>query len=302
LQGDFAGGWSDYEARWQQAGFALPPYKQPRWNGSPLGGKTILLWAEQGLGDTVQFIRYAPLVKQRGGRIIVASQPALIRLLQSCPGIDQLVAKDTPPPPFDVYAPLMSVPGIMGTTMTNVPGTVPYLHADPTLVEHWRRELAALKGFKIGIAWQGNPGYRKDRFRSVPLAYFEPLSRISGVQLLSLQKGPGTEQLAALNPRWPVLDLGGRLDEASGPFRDTAAIMQVLDLVIASDSVVAHLAGALGVPVWVALPRMPDWRWMLHREDSPWYPTMRLFRGTRDGQWGDVFEGIARAVEQKVRS
>ena len=240
---DLPGGWSDYEFRWRQTGFDLPSYHQPRWGGEPLRDKTILLWAEQGLGDTIQFIRYAPMVKERGGRVILACQPSLMRLLAGCAGVDQIVSKEGLPPAFDVWAMLLSLPGLMGTTLDNIPATVPYLHADPELVRHWLRELGLRGGFKIGIAWQGNPTYRKDRLRSVPLACFEPLSRLRGVTLFSLQKGAGLEQLQSVARKWPIVDLSSKLDEASGPFRDTAAVMKVLDLVIASDSAVAHLAG-----------------------------------------------------------
>ena len=181
------------------------------------------------------------------------------------------------------------------TTVTTVPARIPYLHADPQLVELWRKELEgsdASRCLRVGIAWQGTPAFRYDRQRSIPLANFEGLSRVDGIKLISLQKGPGTEQLRSLQNPFPVLDFSNRLDETAGPFMDTAAIIKNLDLVISSDTAIPHLAGALGVPVWVALPLVPDWRWLLQREDSPWYPTMRLFRQTTYGQWDDVFERI----------
>jgi len=307
LEGDFSDGWRGYESRWQQPGFVLPSYRQPRWDGSNLTGKTILLWAEQGLGDTIHFVRYAPLVKQRGGRVIVACQSALLRLLDGCEGIDALVAKEAPPPDFDVYSPLLSLPGILGTTLETAPADVPYLPADTTLVEHWRQQLETAirspgSGPIVGIAWQGNPTYRKDRQRSIPLECFEPLCRVPGIHLVNLQKGPGAEQIGAVARDWPLIDFGAKLDETSGPFRDTAAIMQSLDLVVTSDSAIAHLAGALAVPVWVAIPWMPDFRWLLDREDSPWYPTMRLFRQTTEGSWGDVFERIGAELCERMAS
>jgi hypothetical protein len=166
------------------------------------------------------------------------------------------------------------------------------------LVTHWRGELASLPGLKVGIAWQGNPAFRGDAQRSIPLARFLPLARVKGARLISLQKGPGTEQLGALAGQFEVLDLNGRLDEISGAFMDTAAVIMNLDLVIACDSAVVHLAGALGAAVWVALPLVPDWRWLLEREDSPWYPTMRLFRQTRAGHWEDVFERMAEELQK----
>jgi hypothetical protein len=187
-----------------------------------------------------------------------------------------------------VQASLLSLPDIFGTTLPTIPAAVPYLRAEAILVEHWKKELAPLDGFRIGIAWQGNSQHAGDRYRSFPLIYFEPLARIDGVKLVSLQKGPGTEQLQG---RFPILDLGDRLD-AAGAFLDTAAIMMNLDLVITVDSAVAHLAGALAIPVLVALSIAPDWRWLLERADSPWYPTMRLFRQQRFGDWSNVFERI----------
>jgi hypothetical protein len=202
-------------------------------------------------------------------------------------------------PPFDVHAPLLSLPQLFQTGLASIPAEVPYLRADPGLVEHWEHELTQWPGLRIGIAWQGNPRSADDPSRSLPLACFEPLARVPGVRLISLQKGPGCEQIDRLAGRFPVTDLSPRLDEASGPFRDTVAVMKNLDLVVTSDTVIAHLAGALAVPVWVALPFVPEWRWLLDREDSPWYPTMRLFRQTKQGNWREVFEGIAYELSRK---
>jgi tetratricopeptide (TPR) repeat protein len=300
-RGDFERGWPEFEWRWKCKESLPPPFRQPLWDGSPLEGRSILLHPEQGLGDTLQFIRYAPLVQRRGGRVIVACQRPLVRLLASCPGIAELVAREDAPPGFEVHAPLLSLPRLLGTTLASIPGEVPYLRADETLVEHWRRELSPIRGLKVGIAWQGNPKYRGDRHRSLRLAQFAPLSRLAGVRLFSLQKCAGAEQLRAVAGRFDVTDLGGRLDEQTGAFMDTAAVMKNLDLVITSDSALAHLAGALGVPVWVALPYASDWRWLLEREDSPWYPTMRLFRQSRWGDWDGVFDRIAAAVEGRLR-
>lgn len=297
LAGDFKQGWSEYEWRRKCPEHVLPKFRQPVWDGSALNGRTILLHAEQGLGDTLQFIRYAPLIKERGGHVLVACPPALNRLLSGCPGIDRVVSPGALPP-FDVYAPLPSLPKIFETSLETIPANVPYLAADAGLIEHWKQELGKQPGFKIGISWQGNPRYSADRRRSIPLLQFAPLSRLAGVQLFSLQKGLGTDQLSALAGRMTVTDLGSKLDEASGPFMDTAALMKTLDLIITSDTATAHLAGALGAPVWVALPVIPDWRWMLGREDSPWYPTMRLFRQTERGNWPQVFERIVREVDK----
>jgi len=267
-------------------------FRQPLWDGADLQERTILLYAEQGLGDTLQFIRYARLVKVRGATVLVSCQEPLARLLGTCAGIDRLGPFGAKMPPFDVQAPLLSLPRILGTTLATVPADIPYLFADEQLVAHWRRELSPVEAFKIGIGWQGNPKYRGDRQRSIPLAQFAPLARLDGVQLFSLQKGPGTEQLHQGAGGFPVTDLGSR----AGDFMDAAAVIRSLDLIMTADTALAHLAGALGVPVWVALPFAPEWRWLLQREDSPWYPTMRLFRQTEPGQWQGVFERMARAV------
>jgi tetratricopeptide (TPR) repeat protein len=299
LQGDYERGWHDYEWRWRcPHPPSLPPFQQPRWDGSPLQGRTILLYAEQGLGDTLQFVRYAPLVRAGGGRVILQCQDALLPLLARTPGIDALVGHSASPPAFDLYAPLVSLPGLLGTTLSNIPAEVPYLFADPDLVAHWRRELAPVSGFRVGIAWQGSPQHPWDRHRSVPLSHFEPLARVPGVRLISLQQGPGTEQLTSLAGRFPVLTLGGLLDKTSGPFMDSTAVLHNLDLVVTVDTALAHLAGGVGLPGWVALHYTPDWRWLLGRDDSPWYPNLRLFRQTRQGDWSDVFARLAAALQE----
>jgi ADP-heptose:LPS heptosyltransferase len=300
LMGNFEQGWPEYEWRWKCEPSMLPGFRQPLWDGFPLQGRTILVYTEQGLGDALQFIRYAALVKGRGGQVLVACPASLVPLLASCPGIDRLIPQNGPLPHFDTHAPLLSLPGIFGTSLATVPANVPYLFADDVLIDHWRQELNQTSTFKIGIAWQGSPSYRRDRFRSIPLAHFAALTRSQGVHLLSLQKGPGTEQIQEVAGRFPVPDLGSRLDETAGAFMDTAAVMKNLELVITSDTAVAHLAGALGVPVWVALPFAPDFRWLQHREDSPWYPTMRLFRQTKPGDWAEVFERMAGELARKL--
>jgi tetratricopeptide (TPR) repeat protein len=302
LRGDFERGWPEYEFRWDQPDFGKRHFVQLLWDGSDLGGKTILIYAEQGLGDTLQFVRYIPLVQQRGGRVIFQCQPPLLRLLANFPGVERLLTQESPLSAFDVHAPLLSLPGIFRTSLTTVPSAVPYLQADPELMQGWKAELATVEGFKVGIAWQGNPAFRDDRQRSIRLARFARLARVPGVRLINLQKGPGTDQLQEIEGQFPVLDFGSRLDDVAGPFMDTAAIIKSLDLVICSDTAVAHLAGALAVPVWVALPLVPDWRWLLEGEDCPWYPTMRLFRQTRHGDWESVFDRIAEELQALVAS
>jgi tetratricopeptide (TPR) repeat protein len=300
LRGEFERGWPEYEWRWKCKQGQTNPHAGPLWDGSPLAGKTILLHAEQGLGDTIQFVRYAPLVKQRGGTVIVECPTALATLLGGCPGIDRIVPRGSPAPPYDVQAPLLSLPGILGTTLATIPASIPYLSADAGLVPKWRRELEAVSGFKVGIAWQGDPNYLWDRYRSIPLLQFGALAGVPAVKLVSLQKGPGRDQLLSLVSQFDLLDLGDCLDDATGAFVDTAAVIKSLDLVITSDTAIAHLAGALGVTVWVALSAAPEWRWLLQREDSPWYPTMRLFRQSKLGEWADVFARMAAELRSRV--
>jgi Flp pilus assembly protein TadD len=301
MLGDYERGWPEYEWRWRSKEFAPRPFPQPRWDGSPLDGRTVLVHAEQGLGDTIQYVRYAPLVKQRGGTVLVECSPALVRLLGTCPGVDRVVPAGQPLPPFDVHVPMMSLPAVFGTTLQTVPASVPYLFPEPELVERWRQELAPVREFKVGICWQGNPKYRGDRHRSVPLTTFAPLARVPGVRLYSLQKGPGVEQLTPPGGLpFEVTDLAGRLDDRTGPFRDSAAVMTVLDLVVSADTAAAHLAGSLGVPVWVTQSAAGHFCWLLDREDSPWYPPARLFRQRRFGAWGEVFDRMADALRERV--
>ncbi len=300
LSGRFEEGWPEYEWRWKCKGVEEPVLRKPRWTGTTVAGARILLRSEQGHGDTLQFIRYAQLVKQRCGTVIIECQPPLARLLASCPGVDSVVATGAPLPEFDFHIPLLSLPGVFGTSLENILAKVPYLWPRADLVEQWKDELGEGGAFKIGIAWQGKEAYAKDRFRSIPLAHFAGIAQVHPVRVYSLQMGLGREQLTHSISQWPITDLGDRL----GDFHDTAAIVRNLDLVITCDSAPAHLAGALGVRVWVALSFAPDWRWMLEHTDSPWYPTMRLFRQSRPGDWDGVFRAIegelAKLVKEKA--
>jgi tetratricopeptide (TPR) repeat protein len=298
LRGEFEQGWTECEWRWKVKGSQVGagPLSEPLWDGGPLEKQTILLRAEQGLGDTIQFVRYAQLIRQKASRVIVECPQPLIDLLRSCPGIDELTTQSDKPPTFDFHAPLLSLPRILGTSTGNIPGEVPYLSAREDLVQQWGERLNEDDAFKIGVAWQGNPLHRWDGLRSVSLSQFAQLSEVRGVRLFSLQKGAGTEQLA--QAQFPISDCGSEIRD----FMDTAAVMMNLDLVITCDSAVAHLAGALGIPVWVALPFTPDWRWLLDREDSPWYPTMRLFRQTKFRDWDGVFQRITAALTESLRA
>lgn len=288
--GALAAGWPGYEQRTNCPQFDTLSLPQPRWDGKQWAG-TLLIHSEQGLGDTLQFIRYVDRVRKLGSQLIVAVQPALVPLLRQS-GYSEVVPRSNPLPPCDVQIPLMSLPHALGTELASIPRDVPYLMSDAKRIAHWRLELAAHQGFKIGISWQGRATFRADRFRSIPLLEFATLANVAGVRLISLQKGHGSEQIAALDGKFDVVDLGPQLD-AAGAFLDTAAVMQNLDLVVTSDTAMAHLAGALGVNVWVLLSAAPDWRWLLRTSESPWYPTMRLFRQTKLGDWTSVMAEVA---------
>jgi Flp pilus assembly protein TadD len=297
LLGDWQRGWREYEWRWRTKAFPPLAVRQPRWDGSPLAGRTLLVLAEQGLGDTLQFIRYLSLPPLRDSQVIFRCPKPLLTLLKQCSYLPRLIAEGEKLPSFDVYAPLLSLPGILGTSPNAVPANIPYLEADSTLVSQWRGQLGSA-GRRIGIAWQGSTTHRGDRLRSIPLAQFRTLAEIDGVQLVSLQKGPGTEQLRSLAGQLDVVDLENRWGDEAESMGHIAAIMKSLDLVISCDSAIAHLAGALGVPVWIALPQVPDWRWQLEREDSPWYPTARLFRQSAMGDWESVLQKMAAEVKR----
>ncbi len=304
LQGDLENGWPAYEWRRKVKRLAYETFSQPLWDGSLLAGKTILLHAEQGLGDTLQFIRFAALVKEHGGNVVLECPAELVRLVRNCPGVDQIAPQGSPRPGFDVQAPLLSLPYILRTTPANIPSSVPYLSVAAEIIERWRQEIAGAAcdaSLKVGIVWQGNPRLAQpecraaDRRRSVPLAHFEALASVPGVRLFSLQKEHGTEQLVALKDRLGIIDLGARLAD----FTDTAAAMMNLDLLVSADTAPLHLAGALGRPVWAVLPYSGCWRWFHDREDSPWYPSVKLYRQRQPGDWQEVFARIARDLSKR---
>ncbi|MEX0679629.1 MAG: tetratricopeptide repeat protein [Pirellulales bacterium] len=291
MSGDFARGWPEYEWRLKTRN-AAGPYPQPRWQGEDLKGQRIVIHAEWGLGDTLHFIRYVPRVDQRGGDVFLAVQPSLIPLLEAS-GFRQVIpVRGKLMPDCQWQVPLMSLPGIFHTSLATIPADIPYLAARSELVEKWRERLRDLGSFKVGIHWHGSKAWATDP-RSIPLAEFEPLARVGGVTLISLQKNDPTRQLQELGDRLGIVDFDDELDVAGGAFMDTAAVMKHLDLVITCDTGIAHVAGALGVPVWVVLPRTSEWRWMWDRADSPWYPTMRLFRQQTSGDWHRQFQDIA---------
>jgi len=285
--GDFEGGWAGHEHRHalpeERAG--RPAFPQPAWDGAPLAGRRILLWREQGFGDQLQFVRFAREVKRRGGIVIVRCSAALARLLAQSPGVDEVVADGDPLPPFDVHAPLMSLPFLLGAGSNVMGEAVPYLspagRCPPALAA-----IGGAPGVQAGLVWAGAPGHANDRNRSVALDELCPLFDLPGVCWHSLQRGPAAWALrdlpAELRPR--VRDVAA----ACHDFNDTAHAIARLDLVVAVDTAVAHLAGAMGKPVWILLPHVPDWRWMLERDSTPWYPSARLFRQPSPGDWPAV--------------
>ncbi len=301
MLGDYPRGWAELEWRWKGTDLPRTEHARPPWRGEPLEGRTILLTAEQGVGDVIQLLRFVPQVRALGaGRVVVHATEALAPLLETCPGVDRVVGRAPEESDFDVHAPLMSVPGLLGTTTETVPAPIPYLSADPARVARWRERLSSCPGFRVGVAWRGNPEYPRDSDRSFPLALFEPLARVAGVRLVSLQKGPGAEEVTALGGRFAVVDFGDELDAGPGAFLDTAAIMANLDLVVTADTSTVHLAGALGVPTWLPLSTAADWRWFRDREDSPWYPSVRLFRQERRREWGPVFDRMTSVLAARV--
>jgi tetratricopeptide (TPR) repeat protein len=297
--GDLISGWQEYEWRWKAKGFPyrMRDFAQSQWRGEKLNGRTILLHAEQGLGDTIQFVRYATEVAAAGGKVILECQAELCRLLNDFPGVSQIVAAGQPLPAFDLHCPLMSLPFAFATRLESIPRSAPYLMADSKLQSDRARLLEDdSRRIKVGLAWAGRPTHQNDRIRSIELNTLAPLAGAKGVRFYSLQKGPAARQAGAPDAAIEVVDFSDQLVD----FVDTAALIANLDLVITVDTAVAHLAGAMGKPVWVLLAHLPDWRWMLDREDSPWYPTMRLFRQNAPGQWNDVIARVAECLENFV--
>lgn len=294
--GRFAEGWADYEYRWQADGFARErrePMPQPAWDGSDLAGRAILLDGEQGLGSMIQFARYAPLLAARGAEVLLRVPSPLVRLFadsfDSSHGSKmRVLARNEPLPPFDVHAPLMSLPHLCRTTLATIPADVPYLRADPQRIAAWDSRLGDCRGQRVGVVWAGNPGHANDHNRSMPADALVPLltSADPSVRFFSLQVGgPPSPDLVAAGLR----DVSPALSD----FAETAAAVASLDLVISVDTAVAHLAGALAKPVWLLLPHVPEWRWLIDRDDSPWYPTMRLFRQPQPGDWPGLIAGVS---------
>lgn len=307
LLGRMDEGWSEYEWRWRVPGFTTPrrDFAAPAWNGEPLAGRTILVHAEQGLGSAIQFVRYVPMVAALAGHVILECQPPLLRLFAS---LDRragdapvsVIAKGRPLPDVDLQVPLMSLPRHFPTTVNNIPNAVPYLAADPDLRDVWRQRLDILPRPRIGVVWAGNRNHHNDANRSMPAAALAPLLTMPNVSFIDLQIGAdAAAQRAELAP-----DAAAALIAPAGAiadFADTAAIVAELDLVVSVDTAVAHLAGALARPVWLMLPLVPEWRWLRDRTDSPWYPTMRLWRQENPGDWAGVVAAVGQALRERFR-
>ncbi|WP_114810574.1 glycosyltransferase family 9 protein [Paraburkholderia kururiensis] len=300
LMGEFERGWREYRYRYSLAHTASMERKvqRPRWNGQPIPGKTLLIHDEQGFGDTFQFLRMVPWAKAKSGaRVILEVSREVLLLAARTRGFDHILARGELPPPFDAHCELMSLPMAMGLTLADLPGPTPYVQPDAQRVERWRKRLATLPRPWVALVWAGRPTHPNDANRSLALEQLAPLAHCEAT-FLSLQKGPAEAQAGRPPDGMSLASLSSEIDD----FEDTAAILSLADLLVSVDSSPVHLAGALGRPVWVMLPFVPDWRWLLAREDSPWYPHARLFRQPARGDWASVIAAIARELGSFVRS
>ena len=271
-------------------------FPQPIWLGDgDIENRTILIHSEQGLGDTLMACRYVPMLASLGAKVIAEVQPSLKSLLENLEGVSQLVAKGEPIPPFDVHCPIMSLPLAFKTTLETIPAKVPYLTVSENVIGKWRAKLTGTE-IKVGIVWAGNPNHVQDVDRSIPLKNLLPALGVNGIKYFSLQKDLRDGDKEILDANSQIV----RLDLEINDFQDTAAIMMSLDLMLSCDTSIVHLAGALGKPFWVLLPFNPDWRWLLDRSDSPWYPTVRLFRQTTRGEWATVVNDVCVELEKLV--
>lgn len=301
---DFDKAWPEYEWRWQMLGVDPRKMDVPIWEGQDLRGKKILLYSEQGLGDTLQFIRFTKLVKQKGATVICKVQKPLTTILKSFPHVDKLITDFSENIKFDYQIPLLNVPGVLKTNLQTIPAEIPYLKADQKLVELWKQKLAHDKKFRIGLCWHVDPEHEIDKspwaLRSVPVSLFVPLSDIPGTSFYSLQKINGEEQLKNVPDSFNVHTFGYNFDEKHGRFMDSAAVIMNLDLVICVDTSIAHLAAGMGKKVWMLLPYSPDCRWYDDRSDTPWYPTMRLFRQPKPYDWESVGKELVVALRKEL--
>jgi len=291
LQGHFDRGWREYHYRYSLPHTTIAERKvqRPRWDGRPIPGKTLLIHDEQGYGDTFQFLRMVAWARERSSaRVILEINPESVSLAQRCVGFDELIVRGSLPPAFDVHCEMMSLPMVMGLKLEDLPGTGPYLSADPQRLAQWQQRLAGLPRPWVALVWAGRPTHFNDANRSLNLAQIAPLAR-PDVTFLSIQKGPAAAQAVSPPSGMSLVSLSDEIQD----FEDTAAILSLADLLISVDSSPVHLAGALGRPAWVMLPFVPDWRWLLGRNDTPWYPDVRLFRQPLRGDWGGVMAAMA---------
>jgi hypothetical protein len=297
--GKLVEGWRHYEFRWMNEPLLSlrPAFGIPTWDGQDVRGKALLLRAEQGFGDIFQFIRYAPWVKALRATVLLQVRSGLEDLARGFAGIDRVLDRSEPLPPFDFYINLPSLPRIFATDLASIPAEVPYLQPEPERVARWAQRLGDEAPLRVGLVWAGSPTHSRDRYRSIALEALAPLWGVGGVRYVLLQKGLAAADVQRLPAEVDVVNLGEELED----FADTAAVISQLDLVICVDTAVAHLAGALAKPVWVLLPQPADFRWLEEREDSPWYPTMRLFRQTRRDEWSDVVQRVRMALQERMR-
>jgi tetratricopeptide (TPR) repeat protein len=303
ILGQFEQGFTWYEWRKRLPDASPQPQPPPPlWLGTEdIAGKTLLLHGEQGLGDSIQFSRYARLVLERGAKVTLVVPERLVRLLSTLgQGIEVRAEVGLTTSGFDYHCPLPSLPLAFRTRLHTIPAA-PYLSAEPTRVARWRAAIGR-RGFKIGIIWQGNPNSPADCGRSPPLRLFESIATLPDVRLISLQRGAGIEQLSGLGGRFAVETMPAEFDQGSNAFLDSAALMESLDLVITSDTAAAHLAGALGRPTWLVLQHVPDWRWLVDRRDCPWYPSMQLFRQAERGGWKGVFDAMRTSLAAVLKT
>jgi hypothetical protein len=291
--GRFRDGWREQEWRWQWKEFPSPKrtFAQPRWHGEALEGRRILLHAEQGLGDAIQFMRYAPMVAALDADTILEVHPELVRLAQTVPGVAHVIARGETLPQFDTHCPLLSLPLAFSTEFATIPANIPYFFPERLT------SIPPLTGeakLRVGLVWAGDPKSPIDRKRSLPESALAPLFEVKDIAIYSLQRGPASEAA-------PTMPFAGTLAQ-TGDFAATAEFVSTLDLVLTVDTAVAHLSGALGLPVWIMLPKVADWRWLEAREDSPWYPSARLFRQQAAGDWGQVIARIATELRRLAES
>ena len=300
MHGDYEKGWQEYEWRRKARDYRRRDFTRPLWDGSGVSGRTILLYSEkgfEGFGDTIQFIRYAPLLAERGAKVVVECQKELTSLIRNVEGVTQVVSYGERVPEFDLHCPYLSLPAVFKATIGSIPSKTAYITADPGLAQKWRDRIGQdISGLKIGLVWAGNLSHPRSQYRSCSLDQFSPFAQLDDITIYSLQKGE-TATMAKNPPAgMRVVDY----TEDFNDFSDAAALMENLDLVISVDTAAAHLAGALGKPVWTLLPFVPEWRWLLDREDSPWYPTMRIFRQPSPGDWKSVISRVADELREKI--